>query len=276
MASHAQQQASQHNQNVTAAQQQGQLGGAKLQPPTQPTPQPPNGLEAYSSPQPPPLSHQQSSSQDELQRVRAAAVAESHSASTTSMNSNPTITAYTPPSHPPPGAPLANGSSEQVCLQAQVRADVYDPQTQVVGSAVYGASTVAPGGIVETNVELQRHPSDHTGLSVLTSTPPTIPTSSPTSSSSKGNTLRVRRSTYVPGWAFPPRVLVVDDDLVSRRLCSKFLQVSGCTIDAAVDGVGAVNKMNLEKYDLVLMVSFPSRSRFGRECSADALTGWLS
>ncbi|KAI0784340.1 HSF-type DNA-binding-domain-containing protein [Abortiporus biennis] len=66
-------------------------------------------------------------------------------------------------------------------------------------------------------------------------------------------TLRVRRSTYVPGWAVPPRVLLVDDDAVSRRLSSKFLQVFGCTIDVAVDGIGAVNKMNLEKYDLVLM-----------------------
>ena len=68
--------------------------------------------------------------------------------------------------------------------------------------------------------------------------------------------LRVRRSTFVPGWAVPPRVLLVDDDAVSRKLSSKFLQVFGCTIDVAVDGVVAVNKMNLEKYDLVLMVSF--------------------
>ena len=67
-------------------------------------------------------------------------------------------------------------------------------------------------------------------------------------------TLRVRRSTYVPGWAVPPKVLLVDDDAVSRKLSSKFLQVFGCSIDVAVDGVGAVNKMNLEKYDLVLMV----------------------
>ncbi|KAA1479491.1 hypothetical protein DENSPDRAFT_862045 [Dentipellis sp. KUC8613] len=66
-------------------------------------------------------------------------------------------------------------------------------------------------------------------------------------------TLRVRRSTFVPGWAVPPRVLLVEDDAVSRKLSSKFLQVFGCTIDVAVDGVGAVNKMNLEKYDLVLM-----------------------
>jgi len=68
--------------------------------------------------------------------------------------------------------------------------------------------------------------------------------------------LRVRRSTFVPGWAVPPRVLFVDDDIVSRKLGSKFLQVYGCTIDVAVDGVSAVNKMNLEKYDLVLMVRY--------------------
>lgn len=67
--------------------------------------------------------------------------------------------------------------------------------------------------------------------------------------------LRVRRSTFVPGWAVPPRVLLVDDDEVNRRMSSKFLQVFGCTIDVAVDGVGAVERMNLEKYDLVLMVS---------------------
>jgi osomolarity two-component system response regulator SKN7 len=66
--------------------------------------------------------------------------------------------------------------------------------------------------------------------------------------------LRVRRSTFVPAWSVPPRVLLVEDDAVSRRLSSKFLQVFGCTIDVAVDGDSAVNKMNLEKYDLVLMV----------------------
>jgi len=66
--------------------------------------------------------------------------------------------------------------------------------------------------------------------------------------------LRVRRSTFVPGWAVPPRVLLVDDDAVSRKLSTKFLKVFGCTTDVAVDGISAVNKMNLEKYDLVLMV----------------------
>ncbi|TFK18868.1 hypothetical protein FA15DRAFT_674952 [Coprinopsis marcescibilis] len=72
-------------------------------------------------------------------------------------------------------------------------------------------------------------------------------------SGSGSQKLRVRRSTFVPAWAIPPRVLLVDDDAVSRKLSSKFLQVFGCTTDVAVDGVGAVTKMNLEKYDLVLM-----------------------
>jgi len=81
-----------------------------------------------------------------------------------------------------------------------------------------------------------------------------IAISSAPSPSSSQRTLRVRRSTFVPGWAVPPRVLLVDDDAVTRTLSKKFLQVFGCTTDIAVDGVGAVTKMNLEKYDLVLMV----------------------
>jgi osomolarity two-component system response regulator SKN7 len=71
----------------------------------------------------------------------------------------------------------------------------------------------------------------------------------PSASSRPPNTVRVRRSTYVPGWSAPPRVLVVDDDSVNAKLSSKFLEVFGCTTDVAVDGIGAVNKMNLEKYD---------------------------
>ncbi|KDE02703.1 hypothetical protein MVLG_06765 [Microbotryum lychnidis-dioicae p1A1 Lamole] len=62
-----------------------------------------------------------------------------------------------------------------------------------------------------------------------------------------------RKLTYVPGWAVPPRVLLVEDDAVCRKLSSKFLEVFGCQIDVAVDGVSAVNKMNMQKYDLVLM-----------------------
>jgi osomolarity two-component system response regulator SKN7 len=91
------------------------------------------------------------------------------------------------------------------------------------------------------------------------SSPPSS-SSSPSPAGAESRTkLRVRRSTFVPGWAVPPRVLLVDDDAVSRRLSSKFLQVFGCAIDVAVDGVGAVTKMNLEKYDLVLMVRLTTR-----------------
>ncbi|KAJ6620336.1 HSF-type DNA-binding-domain-containing protein [Mycena sp. CBHHK59/15] len=102
------------------------------------------------------------------------------------------------------------------------------------GIGAFGAGV----GEMVGNQEAALSPSDASGNS---SSPP------------QTQTLRVRRSTFVPGWAVPPRVLLVDDDAVSRKLSSKFLQVFGCTIDVAVDGVGAVNKMNLEKYDLVLM-----------------------
>ena len=69
-----------------------------------------------------------------------------------------------------------------------------------------------------------------------------------------GPRLRVRRKTYIPGWAVPPRVLLVEDDAVSRKLSSKFLQVLGVTTDFAVDGESAVKQMHLGQYDLVLMV----------------------
>lgn len=73
-------------------------------------------------------------------------------------------------------------------------------------------------------------------------------------STTSSNRLRVRRKTYVPGWAVPPRVLLVEDDAVSRKLSSKFLQVLGVTADIAIDGDAAVKQMCLERYDLVLMV----------------------
>ncbi|KAI0091510.1 CheY-like superfamily, partial [Irpex rosettiformis] len=54
-------------------------------------------------------------------------------------------------------------------------------------------------------------------------------------------------------WTVPPKVLLVDDDAVCRRLSCKFLQLLGCFVDVAGDGVGAITKMTLNKYDLVLM-----------------------
>jgi osomolarity two-component system, response regulator SKN7 len=83
-----------------------------------------------------------------------------------------------------------------------------------------------------------------------------IPHIDNTSPQKASNTMRVHRSTFVPAWSVPPKVLLVDDDAVYQNIGSKFLQVFGCAIDIAVDGISAVNKMNLEKYDLVLMVLF--------------------
>ncbi|CAI2179606.1 17003_t:CDS:2 [Funneliformis geosporum] len=98
-----------------------------------------------------------------------------------------------------------------------------------------------------------------------TSTPNLLPVSSSNNGNSSiphidntspqraSNTMRVHRSTFVPAWSVPPKVLLVDDDAVYQNIGSKFLQVFGCAIDIAVDGISAVNKMNFEKYDLVLM-----------------------
>lgn len=71
--------------------------------------------------------------------------------------------------------------------------------------------------------------------------------------------LLVRRATYIPGWSVPPRVLLVEDDAVCRNLTTKFLQLFGCTIDVAADGVEAVNKMQSGVYDICMMdVSMPN------------------
>lgn len=86
-----------------------------------------------------------------------------------------------------------------------------------------------------------------------TSSDPNSPGDIDPSTNHSNKSGRRRRPTLVPGWTAPPRVLLVDDDQVCRRLSSKFLQVFGCSIDYAVDGMTAVNKMNQEKYDLVLM-----------------------
>ena len=78
---------------------------------------------------------------------------------------------------------------------------------------------------------------------------PSTASSSTTSPSSSSSSSQV-------SWTVPPRILLVDDDSVYRDLSGKLLQVIGCTIDLAKDGVEALKKMGLEKYDLILMVSF--------------------
>ncbi|KAK3208128.1 hypothetical protein GRF29_96g1480284 [Pseudopithomyces chartarum] len=57
-----------------------------------------------------------------------------------------------------------------------------------------------------------------------------------------------------PGWIRQPQILLVEDDPTCRRIGSKFLYAFHCSIDSALDGLEAVNKMNAgSKYDLVLM-----------------------
>ena len=141
-----------------------------------------------------------------------------------------------------------DGGSLGAMIPALTAGDAYQsgPTPTSTSTSASGPSSISPSG-----------PSAASGSkSGITAAPSSASSAAPTPQSSTPQKLRVRRSTFVPGWAVPPRVLLVDDDEVNRRISSKFLQVFGCTIDVAVDGLQAVNRMNLEKYDLVLMVRF--------------------
>ncbi|KAI8880121.1 hypothetical protein K501DRAFT_225367 [Backusella circina FSU 941] len=54
-------------------------------------------------------------------------------------------------------------------------------------------------------------------------------------------------------WTTPPRVLLVDDDSVYRDVSGRMLNRFGCNIDFANNGLEALRKMSVEKYDLILM-----------------------
>ena len=69
-------------------------------------------------------------------------------------------------------------------------------------------------------------------------------------------------------WTIPPHVLLVDDDRVCRDLSGKLLQLVGCTIDLAKDGVEALDKLTAKKYDLVLMVMYT--------CQLSCYAYWLT
>ncbi|KAF9650576.1 hypothetical protein BDM02DRAFT_3267800 [Thelephora ganbajun] len=62
-----------------------------------------------------------------------------------------------------------------------------------------------------------------------------------------------RKPEPTPSWSTTPRILVAEDDQVNRNLCTKYIQDYGCSVDLAFDGASAVNKMNIEKFDLVFM-----------------------
>ena len=56
-------------------------------------------------------------------------------------------------------------------------------------------------------------------------------------------------------WTTPPRILLVDDDSVYRDICGRMLTIMKCIVDYAKDGLDALNKLNVNKYDLILMAS---------------------
>ncbi|GAB7360968.1 hypothetical protein MBLNU230_g0951t1 [Neophaeotheca triangularis] len=65
---------------------------------------------------------------------------------------------------------------------------------------------------------------------------------------------RKKSTTIDPGWLRQPKILLVEDDQTCRRIGGKFLYAFHCSIDSALDGLEAVNKMNAgAKYDLILM-----------------------
>lgn len=63
-----------------------------------------------------------------------------------------------------------------------------------------------------------------------------------------------QKSDTATPWSTTPRILVVENEQASRNLCARHLQDHGCSVDLAFDGAAAVNKMNIEEFDLVLMV----------------------
>ncbi|KAJ3035813.1 kinase-regulated stress-responsive transcription factor skn7 [Rhizophlyctis rosea] len=121
------------------------------------------------------------------------------------------------------------------------------------GYEVASSSTYPPSSS-STTVSL---PGGGGGLTVFTVgglAPRETSSSNSSSPDRPAGSMRVTRTTLVPPWAVPPRVLVVDDDDINRKLSTKLLQVFGCSIDVAVDGLDAVERMGVgNKYDIVLM-----------------------
>jgi CheY-like chemotaxis protein len=50
-----------------------------------------------------------------------------------------------------------------------------------------------------------------------------------------------------------PRVLVVEDDVVSRELLRRILESDGCEVDVAVDGEKAIGRLAQGRYDVMIL-----------------------
>ncbi|GAC99217.1 DNA binding transcription factor [Pseudozyma hubeiensis SY62] len=155
--------------------------------------------------------------------------------------------------HPPRHEDMARRNSSLSSLRMLNGAAPPDPANSGNGAGAGGSSNTMPKLESRSTSNESRKAMDRTPSRPASSDPGKNDTVTNASGSDTNQQLRPRRPTLVPGWTAPPRVLLVDDDEVCRRLSSKFLQVFGCSIDYAVDGMSAVNKMNQERYDLVLM-----------------------
>lgn len=83
------------------------------------------------------------------------------------------------------------------------------------------------------------------------------------SSPRKQNAKQNGRKKDANPWQMAPRVLVVEDDNVSRLLSAKILQLIGCKADMVSDGPAAVEMMGQNQYDLCLMdINLPSLSGY--------------
>ncbi|KAH3675594.1 hypothetical protein WICPIJ_009331, partial [Wickerhamomyces pijperi] len=84
--------------------------------------------------------------------------------------------------------------------------------------------------------------------------------SQPSSSGTSSNILQQQQqqshqsTSPVPSILKPGfHVLLVEDEPVSIRLCTKFLEKCGCTVEVVTDGYNAITALEKDKYDLVLM-----------------------
>ncbi|PVF93590.1 hypothetical protein CPB86DRAFT_715044 [Serendipita vermifera] len=152
-----------------------------------------------------------------------------------------------------PDAPVlsVNPQQQQPPQQITSPSQVIPTQSPLDWSSHKGLQVLTVGHLLPRNATTPSTPNPQEDMEVEEQVMPSSSYSQPQPPTS--TKLRVRRKTYVPGWAVPPRVLLVEDDAVSRKLSSKFLQVLGVTADVAVDGDAAVKQMCLERYDLVLM-----------------------
>lgn len=67
---------------------------------------------------------------------------------------------------------------------------------------------------------------------------------------------RIQDSASLPErvpWIVSPRVLLVEDDPICRKIGSKMLEMMGCKITAAADGLEAIRQMQNREFDIVLM-----------------------